>query len=103
MLVSRLAQRTGATVLFAFAERLPRGQGYRIRFRPAPPAIADEDLHTAVSALNQGVEDCVRLAFEQYQWHYKRFQFRPDPRVPSFRSSSAGVSLDAPWPSGKWT
>ena len=78
VLVSRLAQRTGATVLFAFAERLPRGEGFRIRFRAAPDGIADTELTTAVTALNQGVEDCVRLAFEQYQWHYKRFQLRPD-------------------------
>lgn len=83
VLVSRLAQRTGATVLFAFAERLPRGQGFRIRFRAAPPGIASEDLPTAVTALNRGVQDCVELAFEQYQWHYKRFQFRPDPDAPN--------------------
>lgn len=83
VLVSRLAQRTGATVLFAFAERLPRGQGFRIRFRAAPPEIGSDDLDCAVAALNRGVEDCVNLAFEQYQWHYKRFQFRPDPDEPN--------------------
>lgn len=83
VLVSRLAQRTGATVLFAFAERLPQGGGYRIRFRAAPPDIASENLQAAVGALNQGVEACVRLAFEQYQWHYKRFQFRPSPDEPN--------------------
>lgn len=83
VLVSRLAQRTGATVLFAFAERLPQGQGFRLRFRPAPAGIADADLPRAVAALNQGVEDCVRLAFEQYQWHYKRFQYRPSPDEPN--------------------
>jgi Kdo2-lipid IVA lauroyltransferase/acyltransferase len=83
VLVSRLAQRTGATVLFAFAERLPRGQGYRIRFRAAPAGIDSAELPVAVAALNQGVEGCVRLAFEQYQWHYKRFQFRPDPAEPN--------------------
>ncbi|MBN8738609.1 MAG: lipid A biosynthesis acyltransferase [Lysobacterales bacterium 69-70] len=83
VLVSRLAQRTGATVLFAFAERLPRGRGFRVRFRAAPPDIASEDLPRAVAALNRGVEDCVNLAFDQYQWHYKRFQYRPDPNEPN--------------------
>ncbi|MBL8299965.1 MAG: lipid A biosynthesis acyltransferase [Rhodanobacteraceae bacterium] len=83
VLVSRLAQRTGATVLFAFAERLPQGSGFRIRFRPAPADIGAADLDLAVAALNRGVEDCVNLAFEQYQWHYKRFQFRPDPSEPN--------------------
>ncbi|MEO8671370.1 MAG: lipid A biosynthesis acyltransferase [Tahibacter sp.] len=79
VLVSRLAQRTGATVLFAFAERLPGGMGFRIRFRAAPTGIADTHLPTAVTALNAGVEACVNLAFEQYQWHYKRYQYRPSP------------------------
>jgi KDO2-lipid IV(A) lauroyltransferase len=82
VLLSRLAQRTGASVLFAFAERLPRGAGYRIHILPAPPGIADADLPTAVAALNRGVEDCVRLAPAQYQWSYKRYSKRPpgDPR-----------------------
>ncbi|UXI67809.1 lysophospholipid acyltransferase family protein [Tahibacter amnicola] len=79
VLVSRLAHRTGATVLFAFAERLPKGAGYRIRFRPAPAGIDAADLRAATTALNHGVEACVNLAFEQYQWHYKRFQYRPSP------------------------
>jgi KDO2-lipid IV(A) lauroyltransferase len=77
VLLSRLAQRTGATVLFAFVERLPRGAGYRVHIRPAPAGIADADLPTAVAALNRGVEDCVRIAPEQYQWAYKRYSIRP--------------------------
>ena len=83
VLVSRLAQRSGCAVLFAFAERLPRGAGYRIHFRPAPDGIADSELPRAVAALNQGVEDCVRQAFTQYQWHYKRYQYHPDPAAPN--------------------
>ena len=77
VLLSRLARRTGATVLFAFAERLPRGAGFRLHVLPAPADIADPDLPTAVAALNRGVEACVRLAPAQYQWHYKRYSIRP--------------------------
>ena len=77
VLLSRLAQRTGAAVLFAFAERLPKGAGFRIRILPAPQDIADDDLPTAVATLNRGVEDCVRIAPEQYQWAYKRYSIRP--------------------------
>jgi KDO2-lipid IV(A) lauroyltransferase len=73
VLLPRLARRTGASVLFAFAERLPRGAGYRLHFLPAPEAIADEDLGVACAALNRGVEECVRVAFAQYQWTYKRW------------------------------
>jgi len=70
-------QRTGATVLFAFAERLADGIGYRLHILPAPDGIADPDLATAVAALNRGVEECVRIAPAQYQWHYKRYSKRP--------------------------
>ena len=73
VLLPRLAQRTGASVLFSFVERLPRGAGYRLHILPAPDGIADGDTTHACSALNRGVEDCVRLAFAQYQWSYKRF------------------------------
>jgi KDO2-lipid IV(A) lauroyltransferase len=73
VLLPRLAQRTGSSVLFSFVERLPRGIGYRLHFLPAPEAITERDLDVACAALNRGVEDCVRLAFAQYQWTYKRF------------------------------
>lgn len=73
VLLPRLAQRTGATVLFSFMERLPQGAGYRLHFLRAPDAIAEADINVACSALNRGVEECVRLAFNQYQWTYKRF------------------------------
>ena len=73
VLLPRLAARTGATVLFAFAERLPRGEGFRIHLLPAPEGLDDADLSVGCRALNRGVEQCVELAFAQYQWHYKRY------------------------------
>ena len=73
VLLPRLAARTGATVLFAFAERLPHGAGYRIQLLPAPERLADADPAVACAALNRGVQDCVELAFAQYQWQYKRY------------------------------
>ncbi|MDR3387903.1 MAG: lipid A biosynthesis acyltransferase [Rudaea sp.] len=82
VLLPRLAQRTGAQVLFAFAERLPRGSGYRIHILPAPEEIAAADLPTAVAALNRGVENCVRIAPDQYQWSYKRYSIRPQGEPP---------------------
>ncbi|TAL92676.1 MAG: lipid A biosynthesis acyltransferase, partial [Rhodanobacter sp.] len=56
-----------------FAERLPAGAGYRIHLLPAPAGIAAADARVACTALNRGVQDCVELAFAQYQWQYKRW------------------------------
>ena len=96
VLVPRLAERTGATVLFAFAERLPRGAGFRIHLLPAPDGIADPDLRVACTALNAGVESCVRVAPEQYQWHYKRYSNRPPgERNPYKRHADATVRPEA--------
>jgi len=81
VLLPRLAARTGATVLFAFAERLTNGAGYRVQLLPAPGAITDANLAVACAALNRGVQNCVELAFAQYQWQYKRYSAddRPSP------------------------
>jgi KDO2-lipid IV(A) lauroyltransferase len=59
VLLPRLAARTGATVLFSFAERLPQGEGYRIHLLAAPEGLADADPRVACAALNRGVEACV--------------------------------------------
>ncbi len=78
VLVSRLAQKTGCKVLFGWMERLPQGLGYDFHFRTAAAEISDPDLRVSVTALNQGVEQCVRQCPAQYQWGYKRFGIRPD-------------------------
>lgn len=79
VLLSRLARSTGATVVFAFCERLPHGAGFRLHVLDAPPGIDDARIEAACAALNRGVEQCVELAFAQYQWTYKRF---PDDAPP---------------------
>ena len=77
VLLPRLARKTGAAVVFVYAERLAHGAGYHIHFRTAPPGIAAEDPQRAAASLNQGVEECVRALPEQYLWSYKRFRTRP--------------------------
>lgn len=76
-LLPRLAGRTEATVLTAFAERLPRGRGYRLHFQAVEPGVASPDPDVAAGALNRAVEAAVRVAPEQYQWSYRRFSRRP--------------------------
>jgi Kdo2-lipid IVA lauroyltransferase/acyltransferase len=77
-LLSKLAQRSQAPVLYAYAERLPRGRGFRVVFVSAPAAVADPDPVVAVTALNRGLEECVRRAPAQYQWSYRRFRHPPE-------------------------
>ncbi len=87
-LVSRLLERTGAEVLFAFAERLPAAGGFRMVFLSAPSGMAGSD-RAALEALNRGVEACVRRAMPQYQWGYKRFSMQPHERLSVYDHAGA--------------
>jgi KDO2-lipid IV(A) lauroyltransferase len=78
LLVNRLARRTGAPVIFMFAERLKGRGGFRIHCMRAPHGIDSEDDLEAATALNLGIESCVSVCPEQYAWPYKRFRRRPD-------------------------
>jgi KDO2-lipid IV(A) lauroyltransferase len=81
VLVNRLARRSGARVIFMFAERLPGGRGFRIHCLPAPEGIDSEDDAVAATALNLGIERCIDVCPEQYLWPYRRFRRRPDGAV----------------------
>lgn len=77
-LVNRLAHRTGCTVIFASAERLPGGRGWQLRFEPADEAIADEDPATGIGIMHRWLEREIRRNPAQYLWSYKRFSRQPD-------------------------
>ena len=81
-LLSRLAARTGAIVLFAWCERIGDGDApaYALHVEAAPPGIADEDPEVAAAALNAKVEHIARRDPAQYQWTYKRYTLRPSGR-----------------------
>ncbi|MCL1634948.1 lauroyl acyltransferase [Luteimonas sp. SX5] len=76
-LLNRLAERSGAAVLFAYCERLGEGPQFALRIEPAPPAIASHDPREGVAALNAAVERIARRDPAQYQWTYKRYTLRP--------------------------
>lgn len=76
-LVPRLAHKTGAAIFIVYAERLPKGRGYKLHFQPTGPMLADTDPLVATTALNQVMEHCIRKIPEQYQWSYRRFKRRP--------------------------
>lgn len=76
VLLSRLAIKTGAPVVFACAERLRYGRGYHLHFLTAPSDINDGSIESSATAVNAMVERCARDTPEQYQWIYKRFRGR---------------------------
>ena len=80
-LLPRLAERSGATVVFAYCERIG-DLAFALRIEPAPPEIASSDTATAVAALNAAVERIARRDPAQYQWTYKRYTLQPDWKNP---------------------
>lgn len=82
-LIARMAQESGAPVLFLVGERLPWARGYIAHYLPAPEGVYSDDVEVATAAVNEGLERCVRLRPEQYWWSYKRFRRRPE-GAPSF-------------------
>jgi Kdo2-lipid IVA lauroyltransferase/acyltransferase len=75
-LLPRLAERSGATVLFAYCERLG-DLAFALRIEPAPEDLASSDTGVATAALNAAVERIARRAPAQYQWTYKRYTLQP--------------------------
>ncbi|MBS0002973.1 MAG: lipid A biosynthesis acyltransferase, partial [Thioalkalivibrio sp.] len=76
-LLPRLLRSPGDRVVFAFAERLPRGRGFRYHELEAGPGITDPDPERAAAEINRLIGALVRQCPEQYNWAYKRF--RPPP------------------------
>ncbi len=74
-LACNMLRRTGALAVFGFAQRVPGG--FILHYLPAEEAIYDEDTAVSLAAMNRGVEACVQICPEQYQWEYKRFRVRP--------------------------
>ena len=75
--ISNLARKTGAPVIFAVAQRMPKGQGYRMHYIKPDDDLYHEDPARAAAALNKCVEQCVEIAPAQYMWNYKRLRKSP--------------------------
>ena len=71
-LIHRLAERSGARLVVAAAERRAEG-GFVVRIEPAP-AMTTGPVQEQVDAMNLVVEARVRRNPAQYQWTYKRYK-----------------------------
>lgn len=82
VLVAKLLQRTGAAAFGYTCLRNPDNKSFRIKCIPADAEIYSEDDSVSAAAMNRTIEALIRLAPEQYQWEYKRFNKRPDKSEP---------------------
>ena len=77
VLLPRMAQRTGADVVFAVCERR-RGGRYCVHMFKTDESIYSENMREALTTVNRGIEQCIEVDTEQYLWAYKRFRNRPE-------------------------
>ncbi|HUP28780.1 MAG TPA: lysophospholipid acyltransferase family protein [Usitatibacter sp.] len=84
-LLGRLQEASGAAIVFCYARRLPRGEGYTMHFAPLAEPLP-EDRREAARRVNAEVEKLVREAPSQYLWGYNRYKRpagAPPPPSPS--------------------
>lgn len=75
-LPAKLQQMSGAPIILSYAERLPFGRGYVIRFVP----FQETEGHTTEQrtlAINQAMEQLIARCPAQYIWSYNRYKTPP--------------------------
>ena len=85
-LAARLAQQTQSPVLLIWAERLPRGAGYKVCLRPLAEPLPDRSglseeawSVACAAAINRSMEAVIAHQPGQYLWGYHRYK---QPRQP---------------------
>lgn len=72
-LAARLAQ-TGANVIFAYAERLPQGEGFILTCAAPTAPLPLDDLEATAASINDGLAQLIRQCPAQYLWGYNRYK-----------------------------
>lgn len=72
-LPAKLAQLGDATVIITYAERLPGGRGYVVRFVPFDGSL-DGDSAAQAQAINHAMERLIARSPSQYYWSYNRYK-----------------------------
>jgi KDO2-lipid IV(A) lauroyltransferase len=72
-LAARLSEKTEATVLMSWGERLPEGRGYRLHFQAPKQALSGDTLARATQ-INHEIEALIRRCPAQYLWGYNRYK-----------------------------
>jgi KDO2-lipid IV(A) lauroyltransferase len=72
-LPARLQQLSGAPIIAAFAQRQPRGRGYRLHFIHIGELAAGTPAQQA-RAINAAMESVIAHCPAQYLWSYRRYK-----------------------------
>lgn len=83
-LLSKLASKNNACVIFSYAKRLEDDSGFKLVFRAAEQDLSQLPLQQSVEAMNLDIEKLIRETPQQYQWTYKRFKLRPPGEPPLY-------------------
>ncbi len=86
-LPAKLHKMSGAPIVLAYAERLPAGRGYRVRFVPFAETLSDS-AELQARAINAAMEKLIAQCPAQYFWSYHRY------KVPAGVASPATASQE---------
>ena len=72
-LPGKMSQMTGARVLLSYAERLPQGKGFALRFVPLDDSLEGTPEQQATT-INLAMEHLIAACPAQYFWSYNRYK-----------------------------
>ena len=75
-LSAKLQSMTNAAIILAFAERLPRGRGYVVRYSIFEETL-EGDAKQRAEMINAAMEKLIAGCPSQYFWSYNRYK-KPD-------------------------
>ncbi|MFC3107838.1 lysophospholipid acyltransferase family protein [Undibacterium arcticum] len=91
-LSAKLQQMTGAPIILSYAERLPHGAGFVIRFAPFGEVLGDSAEQQA-RAINLAMEKLIARCPAQYLWSYNRYK-TPSGVAAAAEPNAAGTAPD---------
>ncbi len=87
-LPAKMLEMTGAAMILAFAERLPRGQGYRLHLQPFTMEV-ELTQEQQVRAINAAMEKLIALCPAQYFWSYNHYKIPAGVAAPGESDASS--------------
>lgn len=97
-LSAKLHQMSGAPIILSYAERLPFGRGFVIRFVPFEEELGNTPEQQA-RAINAAMEKLIARCPSQYIWSYNRYKTPPGVSAPGNANANANANAnhqDAP-------